>query len=864
MSIKMLCPACGAAHDLADALEGKTVKCRKCEESFTVKAGRAKRNEGVSKDERTRPAARGPRREEREEDDRPRRRRRVRDEDDRPPRKPARKSSGSGALWLSLGGVAAGLLLVCCGGGTAVYLAIKPAVDAELARAQQGPGPGRNVGGGRGFPPEGVQPDVARGPENVIHDAGEALAALQSGERPKEDEALRWLANTAPQAGEPRRAEVAGAIARLVPQRRDRPGTLDIDALGRWGTPDSVPVLVAILDEIPAAGFAPRGAAAVRALGGLKYARAAEGLVRNWRYFGGPDTEWALLQIGPAAKKDVLTRLNDPDHTVRTGARRLLKQYSTRPEVLAERSLTDLAGEGWARRGAAADWLAQAQPDAALRPKVVKALDGLLAETLALDDNAFRRGDPGTTPQWASTRAALAVAHWAGKDDLPALERVVRATRTRLNEPAVMSRLYGPLGATEDERAVPLLIDLARRHQAQAAAQALKRLGPAGERGLRAALEEADPNGRPLLRDLCAQVGLKGNTFLTLAVRDLRSTDRARRKDGLEAVGRVAVEDARRAEVVAAVRPYFDGDDAGLRKLADAALLRWVARDDVPLLIKLLESPHRAPPERLGIITALGAAKDEKAVEALIRQLSWTASSHAEAALIASGPVAEKPVRKLLDSPNLETRFAATRILKGLGVKENLDFKLAWRDANSDNLETRRSGLRLLANTVGVPDNRKAEVLKLVEKLKDDPDQGTRQIAVYLLTQQATKEQVPTLLKLLEGQAEGARGHVINALGRLKEGKAAPLLVKALADHREWELADRALRKIGPPAEKALLDGLKSDPDKIGALCARLLGQVGGKDSLPALEKIADDKTAANKDLATAARGAIDAIRKRK
>ena len=36
MPILMSCPSCGREYNLADTMEGKTVRCKDCDETFTV------------------------------------------------------------------------------------------------------------------------------------------------------------------------------------------------------------------------------------------------------------------------------------------------------------------------------------------------------------------------------------------------------------------------------------------------------------------------------------------------------------------------------------------------------------------------------------------------------------------------------------------------------------------------------------------------------------------------------------------------------------------------------------------------------------------------------------------------------------
>jgi hypothetical protein len=193
MSISMCCPTCGAAHTLADSLEGKTVRCRRCEQTFTVQLARTKSKDTADDDEglRTEPAPLQSRAR-REEDDRPRRRRsydeeeddRYRrrrggeDEDDQPRRRAVGQSGGA-TVWIVLGGIAATLLLLCGGAGAVVYFAISQAVENEQAQAQSRPRPGDANGGnpapgvgGGGGPARGGVPGGGPAPAGGAQGAG--------------------------------------------------------------------------------------------------------------------------------------------------------------------------------------------------------------------------------------------------------------------------------------------------------------------------------------------------------------------------------------------------------------------------------------------------------------------------------------------------------------------------------------------------------------------------------------------------------------------------------------------------------------------------------------------------------------------
>jgi HEAT repeat protein len=865
MAIKILCPTCGAANTLDDAKEGKTVRCRKCEEKFTVEAPRPKRKADDEDDDRdSRRAPRRSRVRDDEEDDRPRRRRARDDDDDdddRPRRRAPKKSSGSGTVLIVLGSIAAVLILVCGGGGLLLYFAAKDAVDEAQAQMPGGPGPAPAPLGGGPIPPPALPPQQPQ-PGLQVNNVDDALAALKENERWRQDNGLRWLANAQPD--EARRAEVVAALGPIVPQRKGTGGDSDINALASWGGKDSLPTLIEALHA--ARGKAPfpadvvRTQAAIRALGNFKDPNAAPALVEDWYVGGGQDTTWALRAIGPAAQKDVLPAFDHPNDQVREAARNVLQSYRTPDDTVKAQALADLADKDWARRGAAASWFAEAKPNDADRAKVVKALDGMLADALALNDPNFARDvGNGKILQWPAQQAANALVKWAGKDDLAALGRVVK-----LPPHVSGDGIYDALARTGDEKAVALLIERARKGNPVLAGLAIKGMGATGEAGLRKALDDPDPDVQRVLPRLFALTGTRQDFRYAKALSDLKSDDKARRIAGAGQLTRTPVDDARRKEVADLLRPLLDAEDAEVKSAARDAFVRWAAKDDLPALIKMLGAGGTTQQQRMALIDSLGASKDAKAIEALVPLVGGAESFFAEQALIKAGAEAEKPVRKLLDSTDPKVRTPAARILKGIGIKDNFEFESAWGDARSDDARRRLTGLITLGNTVTVPDGKKADVLKLAEKLKDDTDPATRQQAVFLLAKYATKDQVPALLKLMEGKADGQRAHVIVALGRLKEESAAPLIVKCLGEPTERTVADKALTDIGSASEKPLLAELKDSEKTLTRIsCVRVLGKVGTKESLTALENIAADANPRSRALVTEAKQAIEAIKKR-
>ena len=106
MSIKVSCPHCDREYTLPDSKEGKTLRCKGCQETFVAKPGRARQDE----------------------DDRPRRSRKSPSDEDQNDRseeeRPRRKKGGVPMwLWLAAGGggliaVTVVILVVVLGGGS--------------------------------------------------------------------------------------------------------------------------------------------------------------------------------------------------------------------------------------------------------------------------------------------------------------------------------------------------------------------------------------------------------------------------------------------------------------------------------------------------------------------------------------------------------------------------------------------------------------------------------------------------------------------------------------------------------------------------------------------------------------------------
>jgi predicted Zn finger-like uncharacterized protein len=123
MAREILCPICGATHNLAEEQLGKRVRCKKCEHAFTPGSEPRRRHYDDDEDDDFREAPRGRGRNHKrrdrdeEEDDRPRKTRAL-EEQARPRTEPE-----PGMPWSSfvILGLIVGVLLLCCGGAGLFY-----------------------------------------------------------------------------------------------------------------------------------------------------------------------------------------------------------------------------------------------------------------------------------------------------------------------------------------------------------------------------------------------------------------------------------------------------------------------------------------------------------------------------------------------------------------------------------------------------------------------------------------------------------------------------------------------------------------------------------------------------------------------
>jgi len=158
---------------------------------------------------------------------------------------------------------------------------------------------------------------------------------------------------------------------------------------------------------------------------------------------------------------------------------------------------------------------------------------------------------------------------------------------------------------------------------------------------------------------------------------------------------------------------------------------------------------------------------------------------------------------------------------------------------------------------------KRAEVMAALEKQLRDGDRSAREAAARTLVTWVTKNDVPLILELLQGADRGAisdRVRLIEKLGESKDPRAAKALAAALKEGVERSAAAAALKKIGPPAENAVIPILADPSFVIRRAAIDVLKDIGTKKSAAALEPLSKDRS---RLVARAAQEALDAIKVR-
>jgi hypothetical protein len=195
-------------------------------------------------------------------------------------------------------------------------------------------------------------------------------------------------------------------------------------------------------------------------------------------------------------------------------------------------------------------------------------------------------------------------------------------------------------------------------------------------------------------------------------------------------------------------------------------------------------------------------------------------------------------------------------------------FQKTLAELDDGNAFTRRAALERLA--MMRPNDQRAKVArKLVELTRKGGDQGIRPLAVTALGVWGSQEEVPALLAVLDEPDDvWARKSALKVIGRFRDARTLPTLIRCFRDGTTRADAGQALREMGPVAEQAVHDILNEPPHVHVVFLKRdaidVLADIGTEKSVPVLRKmLASTDPAEAFHLREPARKALDAIDKR-
>jgi HEAT repeat protein len=361
-----------------------------------------------------------------------------------------------------------------------------------------------------------------------------------------------------------------------------------------------------------------------------------------------------------------------------------------------------------------------------------------------------------------------------------------------------------------------------------------------------------NPNPRP---------GRRSGDYANLddALGDLKPADSGRARAAADWLAKTNLEPARQAEVGQKLEPFLD--DRQVRDHAARALVVWATKENVPALLRALESDSGSVKQ--AAMDTLAKLKDERAAAPLAKHMAnFVDRGNASKALQTLGPVAEKEVVKYAFDADGGTHTEARKVLDGYKTKESVYIAQAIEDLKGND-KARRQNVCTWLEKASVDETLRGDVGKALEPLLIDPEGRTRENAIRAMKTWASKDNVPALINLLSHKDGNLKKQSMEILGGLKDERAVVPIGERLLNVFDRETASHTLQKMGSMVERnEIVDGLNNKDDGVRLEICRILGACGTARSIGPLQKVA--KMDKNKEVALAAISAIREIEGRK
>jgi hypothetical protein len=343
-------------------------------------------------------------------------------------------------------------------------------------------------------------------------------------------------------------------------------------------------------------------------------------------------------------------------------------------------------------------------------------------------------------------------------------------------------------------------------------------------------------------------------TSLDEAVTWLRDEQINRRKRAADWLNLRAPDPTRQKEVAQALEPLLD--DGQTREEGARALAKWATADNVPALIKALDS--EGGNAWRSVIEALTRLKDPRASAVLAAQLGvFPRGDDAARALQAIGPAAEKEVVKYVHDKNFGVRQKASQLLKRFKTKDDVLITQCVADLGSMEMETKRLAAEDLAKINNVDTARRDEVARALDPLLTDTDFRVQGAAVDAMGKGwAIKDNAPGLAKVLDTASRDKALLILIALKPIEDEQVLALVAQHLQkpDRGKFSVA---LVQMGKPAvvERLALQVLGNPANdhftREEALKILLTPGIGGRASIMPLQNVARALAQTDRTLAT-------------
>jgi hypothetical protein len=195
----------------------------------------------------------------------------------------------------------------------------------------------------------------------------------------------------------------------------------------------------------------------------------------------------------------------------------------------------------------------------------------------------------------------------------------------------------------------------------------------------------------------------------------------------------------------------------------------------------------------------------------------------------------------------LDKRMAdAETAIRAEREKRNKPLGLEETEMLLDQLRDPSKRLSALARLqTGKPNQLRAQVaLALDELVREDAKKRspTAHSVFQALALWATKDNIPTLVPLVDSEDLILRMGAVKVLGTLPDERSAAALAKRLPATLGREAVSRALQALGPVAEEPVLDLLPSQDKRLRDEICRILAVIGTKKSLPKLQAVVESQ----------------------